>query len=294
MRPIRSASLIVGLILSLSAMSISQAQDGFVFQTFKDTRVINTQSIETLKRGHLDIRIGHRFGDMFGDFGGWETFYGFEQARDILIGANYGITDHFMIGLNRTKGSGDLKANLNGMAKLRFLRQNEDRNVPISAAVFGILTASTQKAAEEGSGVTAFTGFVDRLSFHTQFIVSRKFADFLSVQLGGGFTHRNRVKEGDDNDILNFSAAARIQITKVFGLILDANYALISETLDDIQNYPALGVGFEIETGGGHVFQINLTNATGLMETDYVPYTRSNWADGEYRIGFTISRQFKI
>ena len=58
--------------------------------------------------------------------------------------------------------------------------------------------------------------------------------------------------------------------------------------------YNPIGVGFEWETGGGHVFQINFTNATGIMETDYLPYTQSNWGDGEYRLGFTISRGFKL
>ena len=58
--------------------------------------------------------------------------------------------------------------------------------------------------------------------------------------------------------------------------------------------YYPLGFGLEWETGGGHVFQINLTNASGIVETDYIPYTNSNWLDGEYRFGFTISRQFKL
>ena len=51
------------------------AQD-FVYRTFKDTRVINSHSVETLQKRKLDIRIGHRFGDFAGDGGGWTTFYG--------------------------------------------------------------------------------------------------------------------------------------------------------------------------------------------------------------------------
>jgi hypothetical protein len=45
---------------------------------------------------------------------------------------------------------------------------------------------------------------------------------------------------------------------------------------------------------GGHVFQLNFTNATGIFETDYIPYTISNWGDGEFRMGFTISRWFNL
>jgi len=76
-------------------------------------------------------------------------------------------------------------------------------------------------------------------------------------------------------------------------LILDATVPLTGERTADAGFYPALGIGLEIETGG-HVFQVNLTNATQLMETDYIPYTTSNWLDGEFRLGFTISRLFNL
>ena len=54
-----------------------------------------------------------------------------------------------------------------------------------------------------------------------------------------------------------------------------------------------IGIGFEFETSG-HVFQVNLTNATALMETDFIPYTTSDWGEGEFRLGFTISRWFNL
>ena len=40
-----------------------QSQE-FVYRTFKDTRVVNTHSSETLPKGRLDVRISHRFGDI--------------------------------------------------------------------------------------------------------------------------------------------------------------------------------------------------------------------------------------
>jgi hypothetical protein len=30
------------------------------------------------------------------------------------------------------------------------------------------------------------------------------------------------------------------------------------------------------------------------METDYIPYTTSSWSEGEFRLGFTISRLFNL
>ena len=68
--------------------SIQYAQE-YVRRTFKDTRVINTHTVETIQARKLDIRIGHRFGDLQG---GWQSFYGLESAQDILMGADYGLS----------------------------------------------------------------------------------------------------------------------------------------------------------------------------------------------------------
>jgi hypothetical protein len=57
--------------------------------------------------------------------------------------------------------------------------------------------------------------------------------------------------------------------------------------------YPNLHIGFEFETGG-HVFHINLTNSRGLLDQDFLPYNTANWAQGAFRLGFTISRMFQL
>lgn len=279
------------LLISVISFSVSHAQ---VYQTFKDTRVINNHSTEVLGKGILDIRIAHRFGDMFGERGGWETFYGLETARDVQIGGEYGVTKNLMVGLSRTKGAGDLKQNVNGFFKWRFIHQNDEKNLPISAAFTGTASVSTQPANEEGTSVTSFPEFTHRMVFHSSFLVARKFNRAISLQVGGGFTHRNLVIENGDNDILNFSFAGRFQITSGLGIIVDATVPFAPTINADNGHYPALGLGIEYETGGGHVFQINLTNSGGIMETDYIPYTTSDISEGQFRLGFTISRHFVL
>src|ERR1019366_4437923 len=57
--------------------------------------------------------------------------------------------------------------------------------------------------------------------------------------------------------------------------------------------YPNLHIGLEFETGG-HVFSVNFTNTAGLLENDFLPYNAHNWAQGQFRLGFTISRTFQL
>ena len=132
------------------------------------------------------------------------------------------------------------------------------------------------------------------MSYHLQVLFAKKFSPYFSIQGGGGWTYRNIVPFNDVNDLVSISLSSRINFTKALGVVLDFNYP-ISE-LRTIENgyYPIVGIGLEWETGGGHVFLINLTNAEGINETDYLPYTRTNRLDGEYRFGFTIARLFKL
>ena len=57
--------------------------------------------------------------------------------------------------------------------------------------------------------------------------------------------------------------------------------------------YNPLSVGIEIETGG-HVFHLNFTNASGIIENYFIPNTTDTWKKGGYKFGFNISRVFQI
>ncbi len=277
-------------IICVFTLAFSVSGQTRVFDTFKDTRVINAPSVETLPARHIDIRIGHRFGDVGT---GWETLYGLENAADVLIGFDFGLTDNIMIGLNRTKGT-RLRQLINVPVKWRFLSQTEDDRIPVSIAVYGLGTISTQRKSSAPEEINFFEEFNHRMVYHGSLTVARKFGQRFSLQVGAGITHRNAVPFGDENDLVHINGAFRIQLTKVIGLIADASY--VFSELRNAENsgfYPPIGFGLEFETGG-HVFQLNFTNSMGMAETDYIPYTDSNWGDEEFRLGFTISRLFKI
>lgn len=276
------------------------AQRERVDRTFKDTRAVNLHSVETLPKGKLDVRISHRFGDIFGDNGGWQTFYGLETAEDVAIGADYGFSNSLTIGLYRAKGSGatpsgeaGLRQNLNLVAKARVLHQ-ETNGFPFSAALVGNATFSTSQKIEGNDNlVQSFPKFAHRMAFYGGLVVARKFGNSLSLQLVPSVTHRNLVPFTGENTMLSLGGAARFQVSKVMALLGDVMVPF-SNTLNADNGYHVpIGFGIEWDTGG-HVFQLNFTNATGIFETDYIPYTTSNWGDGEFRIGFTISRWFNL
>lgn len=264
-----------------------------VFQTFKDTRVINTQSVETLPKGTFDFRISHRFGDMFGNDGGWPTLYGLESASDILFGLEFGITDYFTVGLHRTKGSGPLQKLVNTNFKLKVQEQNADGTSPISVAIVGMATFSTMIRSTDPEELSYFDNFLERNILNAHLLLARKFSDKFSFQITAGYTYRNIVEFEDQNALFNLGASFRLQLTRVLSIIGDWTAPLSNYRSNENGFYNPVGIGFEFDTGG-HVFQLNFTNSRGILETDYIPYTFSNFREGQFRLGFTISRRFNI
>lgn len=285
------------IFLTFLLLAIFQNLNAQEFQkdAFNDRRVINSQSVEMLKKGKMDFRTYHRFGDLLGTSGGWQSFYGLENAADIGIGFDYGLNDHINFGIMRAKGAGELRQLVNGYFKARLMRQQVQGNNPLSITFVANSTISTMPKSTNANALSSFPNFSNRFAYHVQIMFARRFNQRLSLQASLNYTYRDLVYTYDQNDIPSIGLAGRIQLTKATALIFDGAFpVLVADRELPLQYQYPIGVGFEFETGGGHVFQINLTNARGLTETDYIPNTSSNWQDGEFRLGFTIGRQFTV
>ena len=117
---LRTYTLSLFFILACGFSSL-QAQDdpaNLVYETFLGTRLIHTHTNETVEAGKLDILITHRFGDMAGELGGFNNFFGFDNLSDVRIAFEYGVSHRLTIGVGRSKGfSGPLKL-VDGLVKV--------------------------------------------------------------------------------------------------------------------------------------------------------------------------------
>ena len=89
-----------------------------VFAVFKSIKIINTQSIETIKAKTMIFTIGHRFGNIGSKSGGGiHTLYGLDNASNIRFSLDYGLTDKLMVGIGRSK----IKEHIDGSIKYKAL-----------------------------------------------------------------------------------------------------------------------------------------------------------------------------
>jgi hypothetical protein len=259
-------------------------------ETFHSTRIINSHSVETLNKGVLEFRVEHRFGDIAGDNGGAQTLFGLDNSADIRIAFEYGITDQLMIGVGRSKGTGNpYKSLIDGLVKYRVLEQNNE-GTPISLAMIGMGTFSYMKASEDESQVAHFPEWEHRLAYALQLNVARKFGDRLSLALMPTLVHRNYVLQDDVNTMFSLGGGLRLGLTSTTAVLLEYHHVFSKEGLRTT-NTNSLGVAFEWITFG-HNFTVHLTNSKGFGETQFIPYTYEDWLKGQFRLGFCIGRKF--
>ncbi|HNQ11634.1 MAG TPA: DUF5777 family beta-barrel protein [Bacteroidia bacterium] len=284
----------------------SEEKNEKVSATFKSTKVINAQTNETVFGKTLDFRIGHRFGSIGDNSGGGaHTLWGFDVSQDIRIAFEYGITDNFTVGLSRSKH----KENLEGLFKGRILQQTTNNKVPVAVTVFTSMAITPEKDVngyysrlkDDDRGRRGDDDnerenvFARRISYASQLIIARKFSSNFSLALMPTYVHRNFVPDPDDeNGLFSVGAAMRFKFTRSLALVADYFHTFSSlRDEKDSGYFPPLGAGLEIETGG-HVFTIMLTNASYFLESEFIPYTTDDWADGGYKFSFNISRNFRL
>lgn len=252
-----------------------------VKNAFKSSRVINGQSIEFLRPGTMDLRILHRFGQFDQ---GYKNFFGFDQAS-MRLGFDFGIRQNLMVGLGRST----YKKELDAYIKYAPLQQSTgDHSFPVTIALVSGITMDGLPWADP----VRKNYFSSRLGYYFQTIIGRKLSEGITLQVTPTMVHKNLVQfAADSNDIYSIGVGGRLKLSKRIALTWDYFYVLNPLT-DNIYHNP-LSVGFDIETGG-HVFQLHFSNATGMNEKAFITETTGDWAKGEIRFGFNLSRVFQL
>ena len=265
--------------IDLFADSVSKPSNDIITSSFKTTRIVNGHSIENVGAGILDFKIMHRFGAI--NQGGYE-FFGLDQAT-MRIGLDYGITKKLMIGIGRST----FQKQFDGFVKYKIIRQQVgEHNIPISISYVG---STIYKSLKNATNI--YEPYVsDKFSFAHQILFARKFNDYFSLQLTPTLLRYNIVENVNiPNDFYSLGIGFRQRITKRVNITTEYFYRI-----DKLAGYyDPLSVGVDIETGG-HVFQLHVSNSTGMTERTFINETAGSWGKGDLRFGFNISRVFTL
>lgn len=271
-------------------------------KVFYSQKLINANTVEVLRKGVLEFRVSHGFGDVGGDNGGVKRFFGLDNAADVRIGLQLGLSKKLNVVMARAKGASPVQQLYELGLKYQLLKQNINNDgSPISLTVFANSVVSAMTANETPDQENSFENFSDRTSEVVQLMIAKRFKN-ISFQLSPTYVTRGHVINGDDKSIFAIGGGLRIPLTKKLIFIADYFHPFRSQQSKNVfadsargalQFYDAIGAGFEILTQG-HVFHVNFTNATELLENRFIPRTVSSWGKGQFRWSFTMSRNFTV
>ena len=297
---------VAGLLLILSLQAASQdttstpqknTEPDYIW-IFSSPRLINANTVELLSKGILEFKVTHNFGDIAGDDGGIKNFFGLDNATDVRIGFQYGLSKRLNLVAARAKGAGIVQQLYELGIKYRLMQQANDSRHPFSMTLFANAVVSAMETNVVAGQENSFDGFSDRLSQTLQLMIARKFGN-ISLQASPTLVHRNYVVSGDDETLFALGGAFRLPVKGKFSLLFDYFHTFRSQSsfhffkTQEVRFYDAMGVGVELLTEG-HVFHLNFTNATEILENRFIPRTVTSWGKGQYRWGFTVSRDFDL
>ncbi|MBM3415110.1 MAG: hypothetical protein FJY20_01425 [Bacteroidetes bacterium] len=289
--------ILLGISLQLTAQD---KKENKTVQVFSSTKTINARTPEVIGKGKLDFNVTHNFGDIGGSNGGIKRFFGLDNAADIRIAFTVGLGEHFDGSIARVKGAGPQQQLYEIGAKYQIMQQREnDPSHPLSLAVFGNLVIAASPQNPFPNQDNSYDDLGDRTSNVLQLIIAKKMGK-VSVQLNPTFVTRGYAITYDKKSMFALGGAVRLPLGGRVNLLLDYFHPFRSDASkdsfrinDNIRFYDPLGVGFEILTSG-HIFRLNFTNATEILENRYIPRTITSWGKGQFRWGFTISRKFTL
>jgi hypothetical protein len=277
---------------------------------FKTTRLTNLQTTQTAGKGVLDFRIAHRFSNAgVASNGGVHTLYGLDALSDVRFSFDYGVTKKFQVGIGRSIQM----ENLDGSLKYKILEQTTDNKIPLSITAYEIASLTPERESQLYTGadsawIQSNKTILNRLSYTSQIILSSKIGR-LTLVIAPTFNHRNYVLRQinannsgfrtrmveDETNIPALGTGFRLKLTRSFSIIADYFYVLSAYRRNNSAHpyYNPVSIGVEIETGG-HVFHINFTNASGIIENYFIPTSPDSWFKGGFKFGFDISRAFSL
>ncbi len=287
--PVRIYLLLTSVVLmSICTMGMGQDLDSLMASqtwsssknsptTFAGTRLGNGQSPEVGGQGELRMFIGHRFGKISN---GFYEFFGLDQAT-MSLGFDYGFNPWFTAGFGRST----MEKTWDLYGKARILDQTE-RRMPLSLTVYASSSINTLR----GVYPDANDRFSERMSYTLQALAARSFNRF-SFLLAPVYLHTEfDPRSSKPEDHFSLGLGGSIELTRRLDITTEYYYGL-SDHVFPVSN--PLTIGLDIDTGG-HLFQLILSNSTGMFEKALLTGTTGSWLDGDIYFGFNLVRTFHM
>ena len=248
--------------------------------TFKTTRIGLGHSIETRKKGALEISIYNRYWNI-------PNFEGQRFLADVVstrFGLDYAFSDNFTGGFGYTNHD----KITDGFLKYKLLKQRQDSKKGFVSITL-LQTISHRNTENTGATIYEPTSSSNKYAFTSQVLVARKITTDFSLQISPTFIHREVNSLNDDpNNQFAVGFGGRHKVGNHTSIV--SEYFYVANSLKSTPTYNAFMVGVNWEMGD-ILLQFQMTNARNFAEDTFITQTTNNFnaKDGNFHFGFNAT-----
>lgn len=209
------------------------------------------------------------------------------RTNDIGIGLNYGLTNKLLIGGSVNNGASVYKKLISTLVKYKLLENK------INITILSNTSFSAMPASKDPSSPVSFSKNIHRFAYTFQSIISKNLNKKLYAQITPSITHRNYVAFDDENTIISLGFGAYYSITNKLHIISEYFINTPSKRMflgNNYYNPITIGLDYKINNSA---LKFLVTNASGLTENQYLPYSDYNLKNKEFIIGLYFSHLIK-
>ncbi|MGK0412109.1 MAG: hypothetical protein ACJA1B_000298 [Polaribacter sp.] len=249
--------------------------------TFKTTRIGLGHSIETRKKGTLEISLYNRYWNI-------PNFEGQRFLADVVstrYGLDYAISDNFTLGLGYTNHD----KITDGFFKYKLLKQRQDSKKGFASITLVQGFSHRTIKNTNGSLYQPTNTSTDKYAFTSQVLVARKLNSDFSLQITPTFIHREASALTDDpNNQFAIGFGGRHKVGGHASIV--SEYFYVANPLKSIDTYNVFMIGLNWEVSD-LMLQFQITNARNFVEDTFITQTRNNFnsKDGNFHFGFNAT-----
>ena len=240
-------------------------------QLFHSTQAVNLPTAEALQQGNFEFEISHRFIPTLRD--GSSSLWGFDGPVNIRLALGYAYSDKGYVTLGRS----NVQDNLDLHVKQQLFSYRHEV-MPLLVAVRLGTAWNTQVPGVDAADA-------DNLQYYGQLIINTMYGEHFALGVVPSYLENSHIACPDRQYSFVVGVHAQYYITDVFNVLAE----WIPTVTGWRTRHNSVAFGIELETGG-HFFKIILSNNDLLNPSQVLAGASNSFNDGEWHIGFNITR----
>lgn len=246
---------------------------------FHSIHAVNLPTAETLKKNELEYEISHRFIPTVTTD---NAYFGIDGPANIRTALAYAITNHLMI----TVGRSNLQDNYDFRLKYQFY-QLDNPAFPVLLAARAGLGWNTEVYGS--SGKLRDKTDTKNFQYYGQLIFNTMLWKKLGIGVVPSYLYNSHILCVDTEYSFTVGSYLQYYVSTLWSVFFETNTTVTGFR----RTYNPITLGIELETGG-HFFKIFLSNSRALNPTQFLAGADLNVRDGDWRLGFNITRILKL